>query len=315
MNADAPLWLAEAPPRRGDGARGGNARRGGEGMEGMAMGGERGGKPGKRVWLRAGDDPQASALAQMGASAQPDLLLVAPGKEAESLPLPEVWQKGMSFEMPVQGYYRLYLVNRKLQGATLNVDVAKAEITNFRHGGDPEEVKRALVAPRMLATAPLEIVRERQPDEKLYYQLRSGVDQVFTVLRAGQPQPGARVRFISHQGWVKEQLSDAQGQVSFQVVRDYFPPWEEFQKRFKATYLVIAEASAAEAGEYQGQAYADVRYRSSLSGSYYPSPNDYLSYAWGLGLSVVLILFCGVAVYLYRRRRLKPFREVRFNEN
>jgi hypothetical protein len=122
------------------------------------------------------------------------------------------------------------------------------------------------------------------------------------------------VRFVSHEGWTKEETSDAQGRVSFQVVRDYFPPWQEFKKRFKATYLVIAEAGAAETGRHLDQPYSGIRYQATLAGSYYPSPDDYRSYAWGLGIGLFIVLFCGVAIYLYRQRRVKPFQEVRLDE-
>jgi hypothetical protein len=308
------LWLSETPPMRGDGARPGGAR---GGMGGMDMGGERGGVPKKRLWVRAGSDPQRSGFAQEDADAPSEILLVTPDSKPEGEPLTGLGDNraGLSFEMPRQGYYRLYLTNRKLQGDTLNVNVAKAEITNFGHGGDEEEKAKAMLASRFLESAPLEIVRERNPDEKLYFQLKSGEDQAFIVLKNGLPHQGARVRFVSHQGWSKEAVSDEQGRVSFQVIRDYFPPWDDFQKRFKATYLVIAEANAAETGKYKDQPYTGVRYQASLAGNYYPSPNDYLSYAWGLGVGLVIVLFCGVAVYLYRRRRVKPFQEVRFDES
>jgi hypothetical protein len=160
----------------------------------------------------------------------------------------------------------------------------------------------------------MEIVRERKPDEKLFFQLKSGEDQAFIVLKKGLPLQGARVRLVSHQGWSKEAVSDEQGRVSFQIIRDYFPPWDDFQKRFKATYLLIAEANAVETGKYLDKPYTSVRYQASLSGNYYPSPDDYRSYAWGLGVGLLILLFCGVAVYLYRRRRVKPYQEERFHE-
>jgi hypothetical protein len=134
------------------------------------------------------------------------------------------------------------------------------------------------------------------------------------VLQKGLPVQGARVRFVSHEGWSKEAVSDEQGRVSFQVIRDYFPAWDDFKKRFKASYLIIAEANAAEKGTFKDQPYSSVRYQATLAGSYYPSPDDYRSYAWGLGIGLLIVLFCGSAVYLYRRRRVKPFQEVRFDE-
>jgi hypothetical protein len=310
--AGGAIWLSDSPPSRGDGA----ARGGMGGMGGMAMGGERSGPPSKRLWLRAGNDPQKSGFAREDAEAESETLLVRPqGPLAgEVLPPPADGKKNLAFEMPVQGYYRVYASSRKLQGETLNVSVAKAEIANFSHGGDEEERAQALVAPRILESAPIEIVREKAADEKMFFQLKSGDEQAFVVLQKGLPVQGARVRFVSHEGWSKEAFSDEQGRVSFQVIRDYFPAWDDFKKRFKASYLVIAEANAAEKGVFKDQPYSNVRYQATLAGNYYPSPDDYRSYAWGLGIGLLLVLFCGSAVYLYRRRRVKPFQEVRFDE-
>lgn len=312
------LWLSDTPPSRGDGARTGSVRPGGMGgMGGMEMGGgERGAVPKKRLWLRTGNDPQRSGFAQSDADATVEIVLVTPKSkpEGEALPPAKEERAGLSFEMPTQGFYRLYLTQRKLHGDTLNVAVAKAEVANFTHGGDEEESKKTITALRYSEMAQLEIVRERKVDEKKFFQLTSGEDQAFILLRKGLPFQGARVRFVSHQGWTKEAVSDEQGRVSFQIIRDYFPPWEKFQKRFKASYLVMAEYSAPEVGIHKDQPYTQVRYQASLAGSYYPSPNDYRSYSWGLGIGLFITLFCGVAVYLYRRRRLKPFQEARFSE-
>lgn len=314
MQGGAATWLSDSPPLRSGGSRPGNTR--GSGMGGMNMGGERGGPAMKRVWLRAGNDPQQSGFAREDTEATMDILLVTPGgkPEGEPLPAPTESHAGLAFEMPVQGYYRVYLTTRKLRGETLEVSVAKAEIANFGHGGDEEEQARAMLVPRILESASIEILRERQPGEKKFFQLKSGDEQPFVVLQKGLPLPGAHVRFVSHQGWSREAISDEQGRVSFQVIRDYFPPWREFQKRFQATYLVIAEANAAESGSYRDQPYGRIRYQATLSGSYQPSPDDYMSYAWGLGIGLLITLFCGAAVYLYRRRRVKPFPETRFNE-
>jgi hypothetical protein len=305
--------LSDSPPSRGDGA----ARGGMGGMMGMGgMGGERSGPPSKRLWLRAGNDPQKSGFAREDGEAVSETLLVRPQGpvEGEALPPPADGKKNLAFEMPVQGYYRVYASSRKLQGETLNVSVAKAEVANFSHGGDEEERAQALVAPRILESAPIEIVREKAADEKTFFQLKSGDEQAFVVLQKGLPVQGARVRFVSHEGWSKEAVSDEQGRVSFQVIRDYFPAWDDFKKRFKASYLIIAEANAAEKGTFKDQPYSSVRYQATLAGSYYPSPDDYRSYAWGLGIGLLIVLFCGSAVYLYRRRRVKPFQEVRFDD-
>lgn len=309
-----PIWLSDSPPSRGDApARSGMAAMGGMGMMGM---GSRNGPPTKRLWLRAGSDPVKSGFAREEADAPAQVWLVTPqGSPAgEALPSAEEGKKNLSFPMPVQGYYRLYVTTRKLQADTLNVSVAKAEVSNFSHGGNEEERAVAINASRVLESAPIEIVREKAADEPTFFQLKSGDEQAFVVLQKGIPAQGVRVRFISFDGWGKEAVSDGQGRVSFQVVRDYFPPWNDFQKRFKATYLVLADVSAAEAGQHQGLPYSMVRYQASLSGSYYPSPDDYRSYAWGLGLTVLFVVLGAVAIYVYRRKRVKSFKEVRFDE-
>lgn len=316
MRGGGALWLSDMPPMRGDVIRPASSRGGGmPEMAGMAMGGESSGPPTKRLWLRAGNEPQKSGFAREDAEAPPEILLVRPGgkPEGESL-APEEGKKNLAFQMPVQGFYRVYATTRKLQGDMLHISVAKAEVAHFTHDGDEAERAQAFAAGRVLESAPIEIVRERQPDEKFFFRLNSGDEQAFIVLQKGLPAAGARVRFVSHEGWTKEETSDAQGRVSFQVVRDYFPPWQEFKKRFKASYLVIAEANAAETGSHQGQPYGSVRYQATLAGSYYPSPDDYRSYAWGLGIGLFIVLFSGIAIYLYRRRRIKPFQEVRFDE-
>ncbi len=311
MRGGGALWLSDTPPSRGDAGQGGHG-----GMSGMQMGGERGGVAKKRLWLRAGNDPQQSGFAQDDGEADEEIVLVTPNNSplGEMLPAAENGRKGLSFEMPVQGFYRLYQSRRKLQGDTLNVTVAKAEIANIGHGGDEEEISKALVAERVLDSAAIEIVRERKPDEKRFFMLKSGEEQAFIVLQKGLPLQGARVRFVSHQGWSKEAVSDEQGRVSFQIIRDYYPPWSEFQKRFKATYLLIAETSVTEAGKFKEQPYSNVRYQATLSGNYYPSPDDYVSYAWGLGIGTLILLFSGTAVYLYRRRRVQPYREVKLDD-
>lgn len=311
MRGGGAMWLSDMPPMRGDGTRPAGSR--GGGMAGMDMGG---GPRVKRLWLRSGADPQKSSFYREEPDAAPEMLLVTPqGRpEGETLPPAAEGKRNLSFEMPAQGFYRLYVTTRKLQGDTLSVSVAKAEVGNFTHDGDDEERAKAVVANRVLESAPIDIVRERLPNEKPFFRLLSGDDQAFIVLQKGLPVANARVRFVSHQGWVKEAVSDEQGRVSFQIIRDYFPPWSDFQKRFKATFLVIAEANAAETGSHKGQPYSSVRYQATLAGSYYPSPDDYRSYAWGLGVGLLAALFSGVAVYLYRRRRVKPFQEVRLNE-
>ena len=162
--------------------------------------------------------------------------------------------------------------------------------------------------------APLEIVREKMPGEKANFQLHAGDDVVFVVQRQGLPVPNARVRLVTEQGWAKETLTDAQGRARFQLIRDYFPSWLEFNKRNRSAFVVAAENPAPGAGRDQDRLSTNVPSQATLSDSYSPSPEDYSSYAWGLAIGLLVAAVGGTSVYLYRRRRVKPFREVAFHE-
>jgi hypothetical protein len=205
------IWLSDMPPMRGDAPRPEGARGGMGAMDAGAMDMAGGGGPRvKRLWLRSGTDPRKSPFYHDDADAALEARLVQPqGKpEGEVLPLSGDGRPGLSFEMRAQGFYRLYVTSTKLQGGSLKLSVAKAEVANFSHDGDPAEQARALGTDRVLDSAPMEIVRERQAGETPFFSLHSGDDQAFAILRKGVPVAGARVRLVSYQGWSKEVVSD-----------------------------------------------------------------------------------------------------------
>jgi len=88
----------------------------------------------------------------------------------------------------------------------------------------------------------------------------------------------------------------------------------EFAKYHKQTFLMTADLDVSDKVTVDGVDYASAHYTGTLAGNYYPSPHDYRSYAWGLGIGLFVIVFGGVAVYLYRRRRVKPFKEERVDD-
>jgi hypothetical protein len=310
---EATLWLTDAPPSRA-GRPGG--WRGAGGMAGMgemsAMAeGDRGGVPKKRVWLRLGGNP----LTARPVTGEETALLLAPGGKASELPVePHGGPYNVTFPTPELGYYNVYLIRRAVAGDGLDVTVAKTEVVRGemgRSGGtDP-----ALVAVVTDARVPVEIVRERKDKEGLFTRINYGDTVVFRVLRAGRPVQNARVSFTSGRGWSNSVQSDEDGRAAFVVIRDYYPDsWRLFDKRHRETYLVAASFATPEAGEYQGGRYASTRYLATLSGAYYPGVADYESYASGLMIGLIGLLFTGTGVWLYRRRRVKPFREVQFDD-
>ncbi len=323
---DAVLWLTDAPIKRdgkgagrhGMGGAGGSS--GGKpgsalGMAGMSGMGEAGpdGVPTKRVWLRAGGNP----LTARPATGEETAFVLGPGgKPAEVKVEPHGGPYNIKFPMPQLGYYNVYFLRRTLEQDTLAISTAKAEIARGVMGqsGDSAEQAR-LTAPMTDARVPAEIVRLRKDKEGLFTRINYGDEITFQVLKAGKPVQNARVTFTSGQGWSNSAQSDEDGQAVFTVIRDYYPGrWELFEKRHRETYLVSASFTTPDSGEQAGGKYASTRYTATLSGAYYPGMADYESYSSGLMIGMAGLVLTGGSVYLFRRRRVKPFREVQFDE-
>lgn len=269
----------------------------------------------KRLWLRQGDDPANAGYVNAAGLSADISLLDAKGNRSRVAQTPVNGLAHAKCEFEEMGFYNAHVARESVQDGVLRVQLAQAELLKgsccVKSGDiDPSQTK-AISDP----TLPLEIVREHKPDEKLFTRIVSGDKIVFAVNRLGKPLPGAQVTMLTQQGWQKKAVSDENGRVEFTLIRDYFPAWNDFKRRTKETFVIVAEAEAAEPGSHQGQPYARIAYQATLSGKYAPSPHDYKSYAWGLGIAVFVLAFGGLGVYLYRRRRVKPFLEVRFSES
>ena len=300
---------AASAPARSASAGGMSGMSGMGGMSGddMAMMGMGDGRtpPTRRLWLVQGGravavQGQASLTDAQGAR-QP----LAPA--AASSPR----DAALSFPMPEPGYYVTELLQQAVVGETLQVtvarQVAKRPNGHGAHGNavpPPEQAR---------ADLPIQLIRRPLEDEGLHTQITDGTPLVFQVLRQGQPAADARVTLVSGDGWRKTVTTDAQGEARFTLVRDYFPDWRDFQRRYRARWIATAVLQDDLGGLFESRAYSKVRYASSLSESYYPAPSDYQSYAWGLGLVLAMLTLGGTAVWVYRRRRLKPYREERFH--
>lgn len=267
----------------------------------------------KRIWLRRGSDPLTSVYTGSGRERETLALLGQNGVLPEVTLLTENGILGGKIELPELGFYNVYLTQRMVHGDMLHVQVAKAELlhgTCCAKGVDDEEVSKPIIN----TVAPLELVRVHYPDEKLFTRIVSGDKVEFIVLSYGQPVEGATVSMTTQTGWSNRKVSDAQGRVSFTMIRDYYTDWFAFKKYHKQTFLMTADLDVSDKVTVDGVDYASAHYTGTLAGNYYPSPHDYRSYAWGLGIGLFVIVFGGVAVYLYRRRRLKPYQEERVDD-
>lgn len=316
------LWLSDVAPKRvKKAAETGHANHDKTGKQkdnlDAVIGGEEGGSlhsGDKRLWLRQGDDPASAGYVNAATLSSEFNLIDAKGNRSQVAQTPMGGLAHANFEFEEMGFYNAHVARESVQDGVLRMQLAKAELLKGSCCMKARDVDPAQTRAISDPTLPLEIVREHKPDEKLFTRIVSGDKINFTVISLGKPLPGAQVTMLTQQGWQRKAVSDGNGRVEFTMIRDYFPAWDDFKRRTKESFVVVAETEKAESGTHQGQPYAKVAYQATLSGKYAPTPHDYKSYAWGLGIAVFVLAFGGLGVYLYRRRRVKPFQEVRFDE-
>ncbi len=305
--ANSPLWLSDSSPHAGHG----------KGMR-HAHGGAvevRRGVYYKHLWLRLGDPPRNDGFV-VGASHLSQARLLDTRGEVSEVALTPDDQHGMyhlTVPMPKEGFYNAYVQHQWVNEGLREVKVAKAEFLKHSCREGHDDV-RSKMPPRADAEVPLELIRERLPGEDFHTNQGFGDTIQFLLRYRGEPVQGAAVTMITQHGWRNTVTTDSEGRASFMLIRDYYPPWHEFNRRHSQSYLVKASHTVAEAGELDGAAYAKTRYTASFTGSYYPSTRDYTSYAYGLGIGLFAFTLTGGGIFFYRRRRRQPYREVQFDE-
>jgi hypothetical protein len=303
--AAEPLWLSDEPPDPAMTARLRSAHGGWlePGPRGTFF---------KRLWLRAGEAPGTAGYVVAATGGE---LLVQDPAGVHSTPSADPTGKHSHWRFPVaqEGFYDVYLTRRQVRDTRLHVSVAKAEVLKHscREGHDDVQSK---MPPKHLADIPLELVRERLHKEDFHTRLGFGDTVTFRVLAHGAPVAGAEVTLTTASGWRNTVHSDAEGRARFTLVRDYFPDWADFDYRHRQDFLVVATRDTDESGTLDGAPYARTRYQATLAGQYHPSSRDYQSYAYGLTIGLFGLSFGGLGAYIYRRRRTRPFREVRFHD-
>lgn len=269
----------------------------------------------KRLWLRSGADPAGASYVSAEGMPADIALLDAKGNRSTVAQTSSNGLAHVRCEFEDMGFRNAYLTSESVKDGVLRVQLAKAELLKGTCCAKDDDLapdhKKAISDP----TLPLEIVREHHDKEKLMTRIASGDKVAFTVNRLGKPMASVPVTMLTQQGWQRTAMTDENGRAEFTMIRDYFPAWSDFRRRTKESFVVVAEAEVAESGIHRDQPYSKVAYQATLSGKYQPTPYDYKSYAWGLGIAIFVLAFGGLAIYLYRRRRVKPFREVRFNES
>ncbi|MET0027204.1 MAG: hypothetical protein ABW101_06165 [Candidatus Thiodiazotropha sp.] len=303
--ASGPVWLSDHAPK---GNRGMRSSHGGP-VE------IRRGTYYKHLWIRQGDSPQTSNYARSWEGSANLQLLDAQGQLSE-IPLQAQQDQGgveAVFPMPDEGFYNAYLQQARIEDGRREMTIAKTEVLKHSCREGHDNVQEKMPAHHNPAM-PLEIVRERQEKENFHTLTGYGDEIRFRILSNGEPLAGAKVTITSGQGWSKSTRSNDQGLAAFTMIRDYYPDWTKFEKRHAQTYLVNAVYESADAGEWDGVSYRGTRYLASFTGQYFPSEADYESYAHGLSYGLGALFLTAGGTYFYRRRRIRPYREIRFDE-
>ena len=263
-------------------------------------GGMHGGRPtGLKLWLLGGDFAKAKSYRNN----KQDTLKVY-DNALKSVTAKVVSKRGqtiVSADAKEPGRYTLYYTNETLLDDTRYVNSAKYDTVYARHGDKVE--LRTINTPQLL----FEIVRIQDEDEQLFSRFASGDTLNFQVLFNNKPLQGANVTFETKGGWSKRLKSDKNGMASFTIIKEYFPPWSLFEKRHKDDFLITATYTQ-EGNDTQ------TRYSMTYPGSFYPEASSYRSYAYALSFGTLALVLTSIFIYLYRRRREKPFTEVRFDE-
>ena len=272
------------------------------GMEMMSYGKGKNFIPTKKVWLAYGDDLEAKKL--IGSldiesfyyDTMQNLKTVKTEQEKGSVTY--------SFEIPLNGYYNIYAINKIINANQTIYKVAKLEYLSARHGTDDtytEDVKKTLLSDK----TKIDLIRVKDVSEdSFFYQNSMGDALTFQALFEGKPLADAKLTLLMQSGWSKSIRTDANGIAKFHIIRDYFPKWSEFDKRHKEEMLLTLLHMPSE----------NEKYILTYPLVFYPNSSDYESYAYGLLLITLTLLVSGIIIYRFRKNRTRLFSELKHEE-
>jgi len=217
---------------------------------------------------------------------------------------------------PMHGIHTLYVIDQGVENGRLWVRTAKWHTVHHSCGwghGYKYDKDRILTEP--LDAAPLEILCREFWDGNFHSKVQSGDRLQFRVFSYGVPAAGAEVRLTSGRGWSRRAVTAEDGTASFQLIRDYYPErWQDFDRRHRERFTVVAESEIQRQGRFSGKDYGRIRYIASIPWTYTPSRKEYTSSIFGLSIGFITMALAAAGIYVYRERRMRPYREVAFNE-
>ncbi|DAB39922.1 MAG TPA: hypothetical protein CFH81_06795 [Sulfurovum sp. UBA12169] len=219
-----------------------------------------------------------------------------------------------SFKMPHNGYYNLFFNSSKVEEDTLHYKSAKLEFLNGNHGlADVYEPRKS--QPFIGDKNKIDLIRVRDKKEDSFFYTHSSGDLLrFKALLNNKPLANAEIKVSVDTGWTKDLKTDKEGIAAFNIIKDYFPKWSEFDKRHKGMLLISLSYDDNSSGILNGVNYSKTKYTLTYPLSFYPNENEYKSYKDGLIIAMLTLLLASFIAYRFRRNRTKPFSEVRYDE-
>jgi len=306
--AENNIWFSNKPPPD-------DKRSAPSGMHGLSSIKGKRGMLSVIQWLRQGTHPITANYIQLSDTNNFEFYLYSPaGEETKGQFSTKEKSAFLTYTSKEEGYYNGYLIVKHVSNDTLYVDIAKAEMLNHSCRNGHKNVRKKIGPDTYPKTIPAEIIRERNLSENFHYFASSGDKVDYQFLVDGKAVEGARLCFNTQTGWKKILLTDENGNCTFQILQDYFSPWQELNNRKVYDYVIFGETTLPQTGNFNGQEYSFVHYTSSLSDGYRPAKTMYLSMFWAFVVFMVTVIISVVGIFIYKLNRNKIYKEVRFDE-
>jgi hypothetical protein len=269
------------------------------GMHGM---GEKKEIPTQNAWLLTGGHRGKNILLPQGVkSFYLDTTGVMHELHADTTPKAS---SNYSFEVPANGYYNLFAIQELEQDGQHITKVAKLEYLRGSHGSE-DQYSDAIKKEMHTSETKIDLIRVKTSEEDGFFHRHAMGDLLeFQAFFEGKPLADATLKVAFESGWSKMMRTDAEGKVSFHIIRDYFPEWSEFDKRHKEEMLLTLSYMPSE----------KEKYILTYPLFFYPNVSDYQSYSYALTLITLTLLLSGFIIYRFRRNRTKTFSELRYEE-
>jgi hypothetical protein len=304
----------------------------------------------KQLWLKKGDSLIKSAYSD---PVESNKFQVMDTEQKLSEPTKE--NKSIRFAMPKEGFYNTYYSERTVADNTLKVNTAKAEALkhNCREGHNydrklvnpnqwadaPLEIVRQRLPAEDFhtniqsgAVLKFKILHQNHPvsGASVKLETQKGWLNTSTTDADGiasfqmiQDNFSSEEANAEKKGGKPEALqADKQAEHGSKEHKDGEHGGGKSKRgggehgaRQMDYFLVTAEYTAPETGELEGKSYQQVIYTTSMTGSYTTSVTVSQSKQLALLYASGGFLTLGVGATMYRRRRLKPFKEVSFDEH